>query len=200
MKVIPTVIERDFNEVRERVEQIKDLSQWIQVDVVDGIFTPGKTFELELLTDIEGEEKILWEIHLITKEPERWLEKCMFIGASRVVGQVEMMNDREYFVNSCKEKGLEVGLGFDIETEITKIPKETDLILLMTRKAGFTESEIDNRVFEKIKTIKKMGLTVGVDGGVNKENYQLFEKAGVDIVYCGSHYFEILDDQNNKSN
>ena len=200
MIVVPTIFSKDFGAILPRIEKVRDLSRWIQVDVTDGLYTPGKTFELELLNKVERAGSFLWDVHLMVKEPERWIEKCIFVGASRVIGQVEMMKDSELFVNNLKEEGLEAGLGFDIETELTKVPEETNLVLLMARKAGFEERPIDETIFDKVKKAKDMGLVVAVDGGIDVDNYSLFEKAGADIVYCGSHYFEIkhaIDIRNN---
>lgn len=192
MQIIPTVFEKYFEKAEGRIKKVRETSRWIQVDVLDNTFAFGKTFELELLNSVENNEEILWDIHLMVKEPIKWLEKCLFVGASRVIGQVEMMADREQFVAKAKAEGLEVGLGFDVDTEISSIPKETDLILLMARKAGFEEKSIDERVWKKIEKAKSMGKMVAIDGGITAENIQAFEKAGVEAVYCGSHYGEVI--------
>lgn len=191
IQIIPTVFEKDFEQARKRLADIEDSSRWIQIDVTDGVFTYGRTFDLELINKVERGEKKLWDIHLMVKEPIKWFEKCMFMGATRIIGQVEMMDNRDDFVSKVKSEAMEVGLAFDVGTKVENIPEEVDLVLLMARKAGFEEKEVDNGIFEKIEKAKKMNLTVAVDGGVDESNIFLFEKAGVDIVYCGSHYFEV---------
>lgn len=196
MKIIATVLEQKFSEAEKRVEKVKEKSRWVQVDVIDGVFSPGKSFELELLGRIENCERVLWDVHLMVKEPIKWVEKCSFIDASRVIGQVEMMEDREEFVDKVKGIGMEAGLAFDIDTEIGEIPKETDLVLLMGRKAGFEARELDEKVFEKINRVKEMGFEVGVDGGINIENIDKLEEAGVSIAYCGSQFEKIYDEKN----
>ena len=169
---------------------IAQTSRWIQIDVIDGEFVEGKSFELELLKNIENK---LWDIHLMVKEPIKWVEKCMHIGTSRVIGQVEKMSDRGAFVNKLKNEGVEAGLGIDIESEIGEIPEETDIILLMGRKTGFGNFELDQRIWGKIEKAKKMKQKVAVDGGVNVENIDKIKNYGVDIVYCGKDYFNIFE-------
>jgi pentose-5-phosphate-3-epimerase len=132
----------------------------------------------------------------MVKQPLDWVEKCLFIGANRITGQVEMMNDRENFVKTVKDEGLEAGLAFDIDTAVEDIPEETDLILLMGRKAGFGEYPLDEKVFKKIEMVKKMGKVAAVDGGVTKNNIDRLKKLGTDIVYSGNNYFE-LNEKNN---
>ena len=74
----------------------------------------------------------------MVKEPLNWLNKCLFVQASRVIGQVEAMSDRETFIAAVKDHGLEAGLAFDADTPLDfDIPLDTDLILLMGRPMGF---------------------------------------------------------------
>lgn len=191
MIVIPTVNKKNFGEAEKWIKQVEGTSRWVQIDVADGVLTPGKSFELELLNEIEG--SWLWDIHLRVREPIKWIEKCIFVGASRIIGQVEMMTDREGFVEKVKDEGMEVGLGFDIDTEVDKIPSEIDIVLLMSRKAGFEIKPFDEKVYEKIKKVKDMGAIVGIDGGVGLEQLTKLKELGVEVVYSESNYFELRD-------
>ena len=138
MQIIPTILEKSFDQAWNKIRQVKEISKWVQIDVIDSKFNFGKTFELELLNNNPEEtENILWEIHLMVDEPINWIEKCNFVGALRIIGQVEKMSDRESFVDAVKNLGIDVGLAMDIDTEIGQIPKEVDLILLMARKSAF---------------------------------------------------------------
>lgn len=198
MIIIPTVLEKEFGKAELRIDKLRGVSKWVQIDVVDGVFSGGKSFELELLKTIKGEDW-LWDIHLMVKEPESWINKGMFVNASRIIGQVEMMSDKEAFVKKIKDEGLEAGLAFDVGTEIGEIPEEADLVLLMSRKAGFGEHDFESQITEKIKKVKEMGFRVGVDGGINLKNIKTIEEAGADIVYSGSDFDE-LNAKYNKSN
>ena len=187
----------DFNNAQERLRLIKDMSTWIQIDVTDDVYTFGKTFELERLNKVEYSlNNNLIDIHLMVKEPEKWLKKAFFVGASRIIGQVEMMTDRDEFIKTIKDEGMEAGLAFDIDTDIDKeIPEDTDVVLLMGRKAGFGNYKLDDNVFNKIDKLKKINkkIKIAVDGGVTLENINRFRDARVDIVYCGQDYFKIKE-------
>jgi len=198
MQIIPTTgLQKDFFEAEKRIAAVKDNSRWIQVDVSDNIFSPGKTFELELLNKLDfNADEILWDIHLMVKEPLDWIEKCLFIGANRIIGQVEMMADREKFIKTVKDEGLEAGLAFDIDTQVENVPEETDEILLMGRKAGFGEYPLDEKIYKKIEIAKKFGKTVAIDGGSAAKNIGKLKKLGIDIVYSGNNYFELHEKNN----
>jgi pentose-5-phosphate-3-epimerase len=129
----------------------------------------------------------------MVKDPINYVEKCMFIGASRIIGQVEMMSDRNEFVNKVKGEGLEVGLAFDVGTEIKDIPDETDEILIMGRKAGWEKRDLDPEVYNRIELAKKFEKQIAVDGGVDVNNIKLLKKSGANIVYSESNYFELIN-------
>ena len=183
-------MEKSWLRAERKIRMVKDLVKWIQIDVIDGIFVFEKTFELELLKGIlEENEKNLLDIHLMVKEPIKWINKCEFVGASRIIGQVEMMTDREEFVKRVKDMGIEVGLAFDINTKIKNIPEETDMVLLMGRKVGFEVMPFEEKVWERIKKIREQKFEIGVDGGVNISNIERLKKEGVDLAYCGGAIF-----------
>lgn len=196
MQIIPTILEKNFAEAEVKVLAVKDLVKRIQVDVIDGTFSFGKTFELELINKINGTDNILWETHLMVKEPINWIEKSIHINATRIIGQVEMMSDKESFITKVKDAGLEAGLAFDIETKIEEIPEETDVILLLGRKSGFGSLPMEeDKIYQKIKQLieirnkKKLNFLIGVDGGVNVTNINKLEDAGGEIAYCGGAVF-----------
>jgi ribulose-phosphate 3-epimerase len=203
MQIIPSILEKDFSIAENKIKLIKDKFRWMQIDVIDGFFSEGRSFELELLNKIEVQiQNNLIEVHLMVKEPINWIEKCNFVGATRIIGQVEKMTDREKFVDEVKNIGIDVGLAMDIDTEVKNIPKETDLVLLMGRKSGFESRPIDNRVFEKIKQLVKIKkennykFLIAVDGGVNEDNIKRFAESGVDIVYCTGAIFNGMVEDN----
>jgi ribulose-phosphate 3-epimerase len=195
MQIIPTILEKNFSVAKDKILRVKNLVKWVQVDVIDGYFSNGKTFELELINSIEGVENILWETHLMVKDPIKWIRKSIFINASRIIGQVEMMPNINDFVKKVKDEGLEAGLAIDIETPIIEIPEETNLVLLLSRKAGFESFPFEEKIYKKIVDLNKQridrGLTfkIGIDGGVNQMNIKKLEDSGADIAYCGTSVF-----------
>jgi len=192
MEIIPTVLEKGLISAENRFSQIKNLSSWIQIDVTDNVYVPGKSFELELVSKFEQTNSTLWDIHLMVKEPINWIKKCLFIDATRIYGQVEMMSDREKFVTEVKNAGLEVGLAFNINTPINNIPAECDLILLMGRVAGFGTYPLDEKIYQKIIDAKKFGKKIALDGGVNPKNISKLKSSGLDIIYSGQSYLDLI--------
>jgi ribulose-phosphate 3-epimerase len=196
MIVIPTILEKEISLAEVKIRLIKDKTRWLQIDVIDGFFSEGKSFELELLNKMEKEiQNNLLEIHLMVKEPIKWIEKCNFVGASRIIGQVEAMNNKQEFIEKIKNMGVESGLAFDVETEIEEIPKETNIVLLMGRKSGFKNAKFEEKIYKKIEKLiklrneKEMDFKIEVDGGIDEEIIKKIKKTGADIACCGGIIF-----------
>lgn len=198
MQIIPTVTEKDFYKAEERILAVSQSSRWIQIDVFDNVFAQGLSFQPELISKLDfATENLLWDIHLLVKEPIDWIEKCLFIGASRIVGQVEMMSNREVFVKKVRDVGLEAGLAFDIDTPVDNIPEETNLVILMGRKAGFEPLNFEEMVYKKIENLQQIlakredKFLIAVDGAVGPDNIDKLKDMEVDVVYSGDNYFQL---------
>jgi ribulose-phosphate 3-epimerase len=203
MQIIPTILEKEISSAEIKIRLIKDKTRWLQIDVIDGFFSEGKSFELELLNKMQKElQNNLLEIHLMVKEPIKWIEKCNFVGACRIVGQVEKMSDKKEFVEKVKNMGLEVGLAFDVKTDVKEIPLETDLILLMGRKSGFKTAKFEKEIYNKIEDLVKLrekdnlDFKIGVDGGIDLKIIKKIKNAGAEIAYCGGAIFNGNVDDN----
>jgi len=198
MEIIPTILTKDPIEAREKLDEIRGIAPWVQVDIIDGIFVPNKTIGLEVLEEERGGLKL--EIHLMVSQPAGWLGRCQQILTDRVVAQVEMMNNINDFFLKATNLGMEVGLALDLETPVEKIPQDLysqlDLVLLMAVKAGQGGQNFDPKVLEKIKKIRGIVgdlVEIGVDGGLNEENIVKCKKEGATVFYVGKAFWEYPD-------
>lgn len=170
--VIPAILPKTVAELSDKLSLVWSYTPRVQLDVLDGIFTNEKTVGPEVLAQIDT--IVTWDIHLMVSEPHSWIERCVIGGADRIFGQVEMMTDPVEFIADSQAEGLAVGLAYDIETPLTNLERyinDIDGVLLMSVKAGGQAREFDERVFEKIKEVRKLNKRVPIiiDGGIDEE-------------------------------
>ncbi len=197
MQITPAIFEKDYKEVILKLDMLRGVGvKTVQIDVCDNEFAAGTSFPLEMLNNYEFALEFVWEVHLMVKEPIKWLEKCREIGALRVYGHVEKMSDQHMFLETAHEMGFEAGLAYDINTPLHEdFPLEVDGIILLARKAGFERAKFDNKVFEKIKIAKKLQeengipFSIAVDGGVEEENIVMLKESGINEVNCSHIVF-----------
>lgn len=187
--VVPTILTKDPVDLETKIKSLEGLVDRVQIDIIDGVFLPENTVLIETLGSIET--RLKYDIHLMVNKPEEWINRCIQVMADRVIGQVEMMGKIEGFIEEGARAGLQVGLGIDVKTLVSKIAPETyemlDLVLIMTRKAGFEEGEFRPEALQKVREIRKNYpyLDIYVDGGIKENNIKECLKAGANYLAVG---------------
>jgi len=199
MEIIPTILTNSQEELEEKINRLSGKNRLVQIDVIDGRFAVNRTFPLEWLNNYQ-DKNLFWEIHLMVKNPFSWVEKCNFVMAERVVGQIEFMGNQVDFIDRVESEGMRAGLAVDLPTSLDNLDQEailrTELILIMSVKAGFSGQKFDLKSFKKIEEIAqireelKANFKIGVDGGINKENSEEVIIAGADFLYMGQSFWK----------
>ncbi|MBU2577479.1 hypothetical protein KKA69_01450 [Patescibacteria group bacterium] len=197
-EVVPTILTSDFSQLNERLELLKDVANRVQIDIIDGKFVENKTVSIESLKELEIEPKL--DLHLMVKEPKEWINRALEVLPDRLIGQVEIMSDAWSFINQTVEAGMEAGIALDLETPVESIPEEifhlAGTILLLSVKAGLGGQRFDERVLLKIGKVKSIVgdfVEIGVDGGLQEKEILLCKRAGADIFYVGSGFWQPKD-------
>lgn len=171
--IIPAILEKSLKEFEEKLSLVWGSVDRVQVDIIDGKFADVTTITPEDLGQIDT--IVAFDAHLMVEKPEKWIKQCVAGGIDRVFGQVEKMEDKVAFIGDTQAEGLAVGLAYDIDTplgDLEEYVNDLDAVLLMSVKAGSQGRGFDDRVFDKIKAVRKMSkrVSIVVDGGENEEN------------------------------
>lgn len=197
IEIIPTILTKDPEEVAKKISLIEGKSERFQFDLLDGIFLPEKSVDLEVLAEIETSLKI--DVHLMTNQPEEWVERATQVMADRIIGQVEKMDSQEEFIKAVIGTGVEVGLAISPETPVSVIEEslpKLDLVLVMTRKPGFGKFPFDGQTLEKVKKIREVSgeyIGICVDGGINDKNIKKAALAGANLFAIGGALWQAKD-------
>ncbi len=198
MQIIPAILEKDWPEVEKKLKLVDGLTEYIQLDVSDGIFTPVKTWDNPSdLLGLELKSKI--EVHLMVADPVTEIKKWSVGSISRIIVPVESLsNNLEIIKHSVFDKNSELVLSFNVETlwaPYADIIQQAGRILFLSVNAGYQGQEFNESVLEKIKTLKQVmpNVNIEVDGGINLENISKLKELGVDSAVVGSAIFESAD-------
>lgn len=195
-EVIPAIIAKNFEEVKEKIKLVEPYVKWVQLDIMDGKFVPNVTWNSP--EDLRGEEfKVSLEVHLMIEEPEKYAEKWIDAGAKRIIFHIEATSEPQRIIHVCCEKDVEVGVAINPETsiEVLEVLKldfnNIDIVLVLGVFPGFGGQEFKPEVLPKIRALRKMypDLTIGVDGGMNPETARQVVQAGANIIVAGSYVF-----------
>ncbi len=183
-KIIPAVLEKNFDGLEKKLSLLSGFTDSVQIDICDGVFTPESTWPyISIPTEgkalnydkyfqsmvAQASEMPYWqgfdfEIDLMISDAKRLLPDLMNIGPSRVVFHFEAFQDfadEIYDLKKIVPSIVEVGVAFNPETDVSKIYPLIDVKMVTfvqcmgISKIGFQGSHFDEEVFEKtISNIK----------------------------------------------
>jgi len=194
MELIPSIIAQDADEVRTRIVRVEGLIDWVELDIADGVFVPTFTWPMLLgqapedLKEIDGKTKI--SAHLMVEHPETLINDWQEV-VDRIIIHYESTDEIGKIIET---KGAHIGLGLALElaTPVEKIYQYLDKIklvqLMSIERVGYSGEKFDERVFEKIKTLKTNwpDVKIIVDGGIDLEIGHRLKEVGADGLIVGS--------------
>ncbi len=200
MQVIPVINchFRDSECVLEKLNKINGFSEWVHLDIADGIFTFNKTWNEPEKWKEFNKNNLKLEVHLMVENPIDWAKKWLEAGANRIIFHYEPLNDKEKEIREilelAKNYNAEVMLAICPETEIKEIEPFLDkfnyfqILAVMPGPAGqnFLPSVLD-----KIKLLKQLkpDALVEVDGGITLESAKKVKEVGGDLIASGTFIF-----------
>ncbi|MDD4988857.1 MAG: hypothetical protein PHV42_00315 [Candidatus Pacebacteria bacterium] len=212
IEIIPAALAKDYETLSETISRFVGITPIAQVDICDGKFVPSTTWPFgkedmhfkAMLEEKEGMphwEELDFEFDLMIDKPEERIDDFVQIGAARIVVHIESTKDFGAILRTFDEKygrsgefsvAPELGISLGVSTPneaIEPFVESVDFVQFMgIRKVGYQGQSFDERVLEKISTLRKShpDVIISVDGGVNFKTAESLVKAGVNRLIAGS--------------
>jgi len=215
-EVIPAVLAKDYNDLRQKIANVVNVSHVVQIDICDGKFVSSTSWPMgyndkESVTLILNEEEGLpywenldFEFDLMVKDAIKQFDFFVSLGAKRIIFHLEAENESELkdFINSMDpytRETLEIGIALNTTTPIEKLEpfiNSIDFVQFMgIEHIGFQGQDFDDRVLLQIKELrlKYSDIIISVDGSVNEDTAPLLVKAGANRLVAGSVLMKSFD-------
>ena len=86
----PSILSADFLKLGEQLELVeKNGVSILHIDVMDGMFVPSISLGFPVIESIRRSSKMIFDVHLMIKEPERYLERFAAGGADIITVHAE---------------------------------------------------------------------------------------------------------------
>jgi ribulose-phosphate 3-epimerase len=203
VEIEPSLYAADFSRLGEQVDTLLRCGARIfHFDIGDGHFVEPVTVGPVVLESIAPHvhaEGGAFDCHLMVDEPEHYFGALQTAGADSVTFHFEAVDDPQVLAARARERGFQVGLAFNPETEVeTVLPvaEGFDLVLCMSIHPGYSGQEFMPEALERIAQLRAElppGIHVQVDGGITNDNVRSVYDAGADLIVAGTAIFGMED-------
>jgi ribulose-phosphate 3-epimerase len=203
IKLSPSMLSIDFGKVAEQLKIVEDAgTQYIHLDVMDGIFVPNISFGIPVIKSIRKDSKMVFDTHLMIVEPEKYVEEFVKAGSDLITFHVEATKYPVEVIQQIKAAGAKAGIVLNPRTPVEVVYpfiKDVDMVLVMTVEPGFGGQSYIEAMNEKISKAREMidktgkEIELEIDGGVTPGNISVPAACGISVAVAGSSVFKAED-------
>lgn len=192
----------EYQLICEYAKEMQANADFLHCDIMDGKFVPKKTYDAQLVHNINQNSLIMLDVHLMCDEPLKLIDDYLKAGANIITIHYEAFknkNDLILALNKIKQGKALAGLSIKPETPVSEVKvyiHDFDLILVMSVEPGASGQKFMPESLEKIKELDRIRESndyhykIEVDGGVNANNAKEIVSAGADILVSGSFVYK----------
>ncbi|MDV2989435.1 MAG: ribulose-phosphate 3-epimerase [Dehalogenimonas sp.] len=196
IRIVPAILTDDSVALKTMAYMIKDVADWVQVDIMDGEFVPSHSINWQEVKATQMPFE--WEAHLMVMEPGDFISGFKSAGAQRIIFHFEATHDPTGVITAAREQGVGIGMAINPETTVTQVAgllPLLDSVLLLSVHPGFYGAEYIPEVLDKVGQLRTLvpDISISIDGGIKEDNILEVAASGVNDICVGSGIFRADD-------
>ena len=201
-RIAPSILAADFTRLGEQVAEVEEHVDLLHVDVMDGHFVPNISIGIPVIRSLRTVTELPLDCHLMTLNPDHYLEALKDAGADLVTVHIEVFPDPGPVAASAREVGLDFGLVLNPPTPVASVEpfvELADMVVVMSVNPGFGGQDFIPEVLVKVEQLRNLVDSAGldtdieIDGGIDPTTIRSARQAGADVFVAGTSVFRADD-------
>lgn len=199
-KIAPSILAADYANFAAELKRIEATdAEYVHIDIMDGQFVPNISFGADVVASLRKHSKLVFDVHLMVVNPERYVEAYAQAGADMMTIHTESTPHIHGALQKIKAAGLKAGVVINPGTPVEALYPVLDLVdqvLIMTVNPGFGGQAFIPETLTKVTAVAqerdRRGLTfdIQVDGGIDDTTIGQAKAAGANVFVAGSYLFK----------
>ena len=198
--IAPSLLAADYSRLDSEISRVEDAgAEYLHLDIMDGAFVPNISFGPELVSSIRKCTGMFFDVHLMIKRPERYIDRFVKAGADIITVHYEACENPMSVIHQIHSYEMKAGIAISPNTPVEvlfPLINHIDMALIMTVEPGFGGQALMPDCLDKVRSLRKycaergIDLDIEVDGGINENNVSLCTSAGANVIVAGSAIFK----------
>ena len=203
IRICPSILNANFDNLPNEISRVSEVSDLLHLDVMDDVFVPNFTFDLERSLEIIQLSALPVDVHLMISHADEKATSFVTTNTASITVHLEACSDPITTLRSIRARNVRAGLAIKPHTPIEAVEEllmEIDMLLVMTVEPGFGGQSFMDSMLPKVQTarhwLQQKGLSdtwLQVDGGISLATIRRAFDAGADTFVAGSAVYKAED-------
>ena len=203
IRICPSILNANFDYLPNEIRRVSEVSDLLHLDVMDNVFVPNFTFDLERSLEIIQLSALPVDVHLMISHADEKATSFVTTNTASITVHLEACSDPIATLRLIRARNVRAGLAIKPHTPIEAVEEllmEIDMLLVMTVEPGFGGQSFMDSMLPKVQTarrwLQQKGLSdtwLQVDGGISLTTIRRAFDAGADTFVAGSAVYKAED-------
>jgi len=203
IRICPSILNANFDNLPNEIRRVAEVSDLLHLDVMDNVFVPNFTFDLERSLEIIQFSTLPVDVHLMISHADEKATSFVTTNTASITVHLEACSDPIATLRLIRARNVRAGLAIKPHTPIEAVEElltEIDMLLVMTVEPGFGGQSFMDSMLPKVQTarrwLQQKGLSdtwLQVDGGISLTTIRRAFDAGADTFVAGSAVYKAED-------